>query len=161
MAELEHIHKQLARSFCSDRWLFPAVRDSLESVSAATAAARPIAKAHTIWEIVVHMTRWKEAALRMLRGEEVNRTYDPDNVWDWPPVTVNTDDAWPKAVQQLEKAHEELLAVVENMDESQLERLVPGERFTTGELLHGVIEHDHYHSGQIALLKKAGTLPGA
>ena len=161
MAEVKHIHKQLVRAFCSDRWLFPAVRDSLEGVSAAMAAGRPIANVHTIWEITVHMTRWEQAVLRMLQGESVDRSYDPDNVWDWPQITRTTDDAWSEAVNESEKVHRELLAVVENLDESQLEHRVPGESFTAGELLHAVIEHDHYHSGQIALLKKAAAPPGA
>ncbi|MDH4156108.1 MAG: DinB family protein [candidate division Zixibacteria bacterium] len=161
MTEVEHIYRQLERTFCSDRWLFPAVRDSLAGVSAAAAAVRPVARAHTIWEIVAHMTRWERAVLRMLKGESLDRTYDPGNAWDWPPITQTTNDAWSETVQELEEAHKELLAAAEGLDKSRLEDRLSGENFTVGELLHAAIEHDHYHSGQIALLKKAAAPPRA
>jgi len=39
-------------------------------------------------------------------------------------------------------------------DGARLEEITPGTSYSNYVLLHGVIQHDLYHAGQIALLKK-------
>jgi uncharacterized damage-inducible protein DinB len=58
-------------------------------------------------------------------------------------------------MQSLEASHRSLREGIKKIDDAELEKTVPGTRYSNYVLLHGVIQHDLYHAGQIALLKKA------
>lgn len=76
----------------------------LRGVTAEQASRRPIARAHSIWEIVLHMTRWQREIIRRLRTRVAREPEDGD----WPAPPGPTDDAWRDAVERLEAAQREL-----------------------------------------------------
>ena len=129
----------------------PAVRELVADVSAERAAARPIANAHSIWEIVNHIAVWHVGVRRRVEGEVVKLT----GVQDWPPVSDTSASAWRVTLDTLEKSYRDMMSTVTRLDESRLYAAVPGRTHTVYFLLHGLIQHDLYHAGQIALLKKA------
>lgn len=155
MTEMERISDQLRRSYDGPAWHGPWVKDVLEGVNAAQAAHRPIANAHSIWELVLHMTTWQDVVRRRALGETVKVT-DAEN---FPKVTDRSEAAWKAALARLESVHRELERTVADLPLHRLdEPLVPGGN--TGFIqLHGIVQHDLYHAGQIAILKK--TKPGA
>ena len=51
-------------------------------------------------------------------------------------------------------SNRELREAIMNLEDEQLEQPVPGRDFPLYLLLHGVVQHNLYHAGQIALLKK-------
>ena len=67
MQETEMIADQLERAYRGDAWYGPSVRAVLEDVDAAMAAAHLLAQAHSIHEIVLHMTAWTREVTRRLR----------------------------------------------------------------------------------------------
>jgi uncharacterized damage-inducible protein DinB len=141
-------------------WHGPALDEVLDSVTAEVAAAHPIDDAHSIWELVLHVTVWSDVARDRLRGE---RTEDPRPDENWPPVTDVTPAAWTSAVERMRQSYRALADDVRQLDDSRLAEKVPGLDYTVSNLLHGVIEHGTYHGGQIAILKKhhrASTSPG-
>jgi len=74
---------------------------------------------------------------------------------DWPPVIETSEAAWSAATDAFEQAHRELIAAVASLDESALpEPVLPG-RSSVYITVHGVIQHDLYHNGQIGILSKA------
>ncbi len=120
---------------------------------AARAAARPIAHAHTIWDLVLHIAAWDDAVLRRLGGAAMELS-DMEN---FPPVTDTSDAAWRKALAEVRSVHEKLAAAVAALPDSRLDEMVPGKEgahYTFHYMLHGVVQHELYHAGQIALLKK-------
>jgi uncharacterized damage-inducible protein DinB len=126
--------------------------DLIGDVNADSAAARPIAGAHTIWELVLHVTAWAEIA-RMRINDPA--TPEPTPEQDWPPVGETSAAAWRAAVERLKESHRELAADVAQMDEARLHERVSGRDHAALIMLHGVVEHDAYHGGQIAVLKRA------
>ena len=64
-------------------------------------------------------------------------------------------EAWRSAIQEMKDAHRELAEDVAQLDDARLVARVPGNDHTNVVMLHGVIEHDTYHGGQIAILKRA------
>lgn len=157
MSEIERLQDQLRRSYEGEAWHGPSLRELLAGVDTETAAARPIADAHTIWEVVLHITAWQDAARRRLEGEPAPLTDEED----WPPVLDVGDDAWSDTVAALEVTRRRLTEVVGELTESELDGRVIGQEYSVYALLHGVVQHDLYHAGQIALLKKAaGTQTG-
>jgi uncharacterized damage-inducible protein DinB len=115
------------------------------------AAARPIAGAHSIWELVRHMTVWANAGVRRIAGEIVEPTPDED----YPPLTGRERPAdWEADCRALYVAHESLAAATEALDDAALDRGLSRD-YTIYVTLHGIAQHTLYHTGQIALLKRA------
>lgn len=133
-------------------WHGPALSDLLSDITPGQALARPLQGAHTIWELVLHITAWTEIVRQRLTG---SATGDAPPEVDWPPVRDTSPDAWRSAVERLKEAHRELAADVSKLDDSDLIGRVAGKDHSVLVMLHGVVEHDAYHGGQIAVLKKA------
>jgi uncharacterized damage-inducible protein DinB len=152
MSEIQRIEDQLRRVFEGNAWHGPAVRELLDGVTAAQAAGRPLPNAHSIWEIALHMATWERVVHRRLQGETVA---DLPTEQDWPPVRDTGEDAWRQAVRDLERANHDLRAAIARSDEARLADMAPGKDHSVYVMLHGIIQHDLYHAGQIAVLKKA------
>jgi uncharacterized damage-inducible protein DinB len=152
MREIQRIEDQLGRALEGHAWHGPAVRELLADVTAAKAAARPLSDAHNIWEIVLHIATWEDVVRRRLQGEAV-ADLPPEQ--DWPPIPDISEAAWRKVIDDLERVHRSLREAIERSGEMQLAEMVPGKEHSVYHMLHGVIQHDLYHAGQIAVLKKA------
>ncbi len=150
MDEIERISEQLKRAFEGGAWHGPSVKEVLEGITAEKAAARPIPDAHSIWELVLHIAVWEDAVKKWARGEKHNVT----NELDWQKVKDPSETAWKKALADLEKGHMELRQTVSGLSDGDLDKALKHPKPTVYDLLHGVIQHDLYHAGQIAVLKK-------
>ncbi|MGB6384719.1 MAG: DinB family protein [Terriglobales bacterium] len=153
MSETARIADQLRRAFDGDAWHGDSVVEILEGVTAEQAAARPIKHAHTIWELMLHIAAWDGAVLRRLGGVAVTLS-DEEN---FPAVTDASETAWRKVRAEVRRVHEKLIAAVAALPDSRLDDIVPGKEgahYTFYYMLHGVVQHELYHAGQIALLKK-------
>jgi len=157
------LSNHIKRAVSGPMWHGPSLDELLASMSSDQAAARPIPGAHSIWEIVLHVTAWAEIAQARLHGQ---RTGDPAPDEDWPPVpgsgsTSGSDpgsDAagrWHAALEQLRESHRALATATRRLEPSAFDEKIAGADYSVSNLLHGVIEHDTYHGGQIALLKRA------
>ena len=151
MSEVEHLVDQHRRALEGEAWHGPALREVLRGVTAKRAAARPIPDAHSIWEIVLHIEAWDRVVLSRLGGTPISLSDDED----WPAVRDTSAAAWKKAVQSMESMHAKLNKAIAGITPKRLdESYVPGEKRFIFQLIHGVIHHELYHAGQIALLKK-------
>jgi uncharacterized damage-inducible protein DinB len=134
-------------------WHGPAVMELLRSVEAEQAARRPIASAHSIWELTLHMTTWAEIARQRLDGLSLEY---PDVTIDWPPMPANANaQEWTAALQRLSDAYEALALAVRELPEEGLRARAAGNEYSVETMLCGVVEHGVYHGGQIAILMKA------
>jgi uncharacterized damage-inducible protein DinB len=152
MARAKLLANHLERTVTGPMWHGPALANVLETVTHEAAVKRPIPGAHSIWEIVLHVTTWAQIARERLKGESIA---DPTPQRDWPPVEAATLDEWRVAIEQLGFAHRMLAADVRALDDEALKATVPGLEYSVWILLHGIVEHGVYHAGQIALLKRA------
>jgi uncharacterized damage-inducible protein DinB len=147
------LSNHIKRTVAGPMWHGPSLDDLLASVSSDQAAARPIPGAHSIWEIVLHVTAWAEIALARLHGQ---RTGDPAPDEDWPPVRGSDAAAnWQAALERLRESYRALATDTRRLEPSAFDEKVAGADYSVSNLLHGVIEHGTYHGGQIALLKRA------
>jgi len=154
MTEVDSIADLLERGFRGGAWHGPALAEALAGLDAATAAARPLAGAHSIWEIVHHLAAWNEVPRRRLDGERL-QNLPPER--DWPPVTdpsTLSTAAWQAALAALQDAHAALHARVLELADGQLDDPVVGSDPTVRGMLFGVLQHNAYHAGQIVLLRK-------
>ncbi len=151
MTESQRIADQLHRAYAGGAWHGPALGQLLRGVSAKQAAARPIAGAHSIWELVLHITAWTDAIRKRALGEAIELSMRQN----FPPVGKATPGAWRKTLVLLAAAQHQLERTVARLPNSRLKQIVPGRKHTVYFMLHGLVQHDLYHAGQIALLKKA------
>ncbi len=152
MSQVERIAEELRWSLEGTAWHGPALAELLADVEAAEVAARPLPEAHSIWEIVLHLTVWIEVSKRRLAGDPVDALAPAE---DWPPVGEPTSAAWAAARRALTSAHRELERAVLGLAERRLAEPVGGSSADAHGLLWGVVQHNAYHGGQIALLKKS------
>lgn len=151
MTEAERITDQLRRAFEKHAWHGPSLQELLADVPAGKAARRPIPEAHSIWELVRHIAAWESVVRRRLAGE---RLVELSPEQDWPAVTDVSEAAWKQTMEELERGHLELRQAIARWPDTRLPEIVPGQKYSFYVMLHGVIQHDLYHAGQIAVLKK-------
>ena len=154
-SEVDRIRDQFRRAFDGEAWHGPSVLTILNGVTALQAAAHPIPGAHSIWELTMHIEAWERACLRRLNGDPAQLTDEED----WQPINDTSDAAWERTKQQLVDTHRELLDTIARVDESRLnEPIITNSTAPFSSVyvtLHGGVQHDLYHAGQIAILKKA------
>jgi uncharacterized damage-inducible protein DinB len=151
-SQVKSLADQLERSLRGGAWHGLAVAEALADLDAAAAAARPVGGAHSIWEIVRHLTVWHDAPRRRIDGERLQNL--PEEL-QWPPVEDVSTAAWRAALAALDRAHDALRERVLALADSQLDDPVVGSDPTVRGLLLGVLQHNAYHAGQIVVLRKA------
>jgi uncharacterized damage-inducible protein DinB len=154
MSESARLADQIRRAFEGPAWHGDPLLELLADVDAKTAAAHPIKNAHSIWELVLHIAAW-DNAVKIRSGGKALMVSDEEN---FPPVKDTSESAWHEAVEHVKKTHKELTAAVEAFPASRLQEQVPGKKESYHDfyyMLAGIAQHELYHAGQIALLKKA------
>ena len=151
-AEINRLDEQLRRALEGEAWHGPSVLESLAGLSAAQAADHPIAGAHSIWELVLHLASDYDLVLRRLAGDGRQLTAAED----WPACPASTEENWQQTVQELTMLNEKLRQAVRGFPDERLdEPLVPEVPYSAYTQFIGVTQHNLYHAGQIALLKRA------
>lgn len=146
------LSNHVKRAIAGPMWHGPALDELLSSVPSDHAAAHPVPGAHSIWELVLHLTAWAEIVRARLHGDRMG---DPATEEDWPRVGPTAPSDWVAALEKLRQAHSSLAEDVRRLPEDMLDEKIPSLEYTASNMLHGVIEHSTYHGGQIAVLKRA------
>jgi uncharacterized damage-inducible protein DinB len=137
-------------------WHGASLLDNLSSVTAAQAAARPVSSAHSIWELVLHLTGWTREVTRRLDGAPKGAPTEGD----WPAVGEVSEPAWDKARDALRRAHQELAEKAERFPEARWASAVSQSEDSFADTIAGLLQHDAYHGGQIGLLRRALGISG-
>jgi uncharacterized damage-inducible protein DinB len=145
---------ELTRAVNGDAWHGPSLRELVSSIPFEEAMQHPIPTAHSIWEIVLHITSWANIALRRITGGEV----EPREGEDWPVVGEMTSARWDEAREELALSHQRLCEMVMTLTDDEILAKAPKSPNSVAVMLHGVAQHGAYHGGQIAILKKVVTI---
>lgn len=147
-------------------WHGTNLRGSIRGLDLETAARRPKAGRHNIWELVVHAAYWKYDIRRRLTGEKPGSfALEGSNFWTRPDVDLEgeypegegfsprLERTWKRDIALLDAEHKRLRAAIEAFSKSRWTHKAPGKPFTFAGLVRGVAAHDLYHAGQIQVLK--------
>ena len=154
MTEAFRLADQIRRAFEGSAWHGDSILELLADVNAKTAGARPIKDAHSIWEILLHIAAWDDVVTRRAGGTAVTLA-DAQN---FPAVMDASEATWSHAVETTKKTHHELIRAVAAFPDARLAEQVPGKTqnyYNFYYMFSGIVQHELYHAGQIALLKKA------
>lgn len=153
MTENERLAAELDKALNGEAWHGPSFREALEGVDRATALARPIARAHSIAEIVLHTAFWQDVVRRRLDGERPEVT----DAESWPDAALADDDAWRRAQERLRDSGRALSDTVRAFPAGKLTEKRPGLDDTWYGLISGALQHTIYHAGQVVILGKSAT----
>lgn len=150
MSHADLIAKQMQLAFDDSPWYGPSLHSLLDDIPRRRIHERPIPGGHSIAELLTHMAHWKEVALRRLDGDPVPEA----NASDWPVLDPKVA-TYAVLRKRVDTAYVRLTDRLAEFSDEDLRAPVAGNRLTRLQLLHGVLQHDVYHTGQLALLLKA------
>lgn len=155
MSEIARIARLLEQTFEGTPYYGPSVLGVLEHVTADLASRKPQGSAHSIWDLVTHLTAELNYARTAIEG-----TAGPwiEGQTTWPPITDTSEAAWQQAINDLKHANRGLVRVVEQLDDAILDQNPIRTQGPFYVMLHGTLQHNVYHAGQIALLTRQMTL---
>ena len=133
----EHLLKLWTESWEEGIWIAP-WKKAVE-ITPAQAAWKPAPERHSIWQLVHHVSIWREYTLMKL-GEREHPTRDEVMAGNFAAPNAGDEAAWRSAVERLKASHDAMRSMIARPD-SDLERL----RYHLG--------HDCYHLGQIMYVR--------
>ena len=148
--ETKRILHLLVQSFDGHAWHGPTVMEALAGMNSDTASARIGTDTHSIHELVLHIAAWRNFVEKKLTGIEFEMTEE---------LNFPKPGSWDSAISSLRKSQSGLVNALVSFPESRLGDLVPGRNYDFYTLLHGIIQHDIYHAGQIMIIKKSLSTP--
>lgn len=150
MSESKRISNLYQSIYNGNPWLEVNLTNTLQNVTAAQAYKKINPNLNTIWEIVNHLIQWRRNILERMQGEVIKT---PDHNY-FVPVLDPSEAAWEQSLQNLAKSQELWNAFFVDFDDADLEKIYVNNGHTYYEHIHGIIQHDVYHLGQIVILKK-------
>ena len=106
---------------------------------------------NTIADLVYHMNYYVSAVLKVLQGEPLKAS--DKYSFDHPPIVSQQD--WENLLSKTWTDAENFAILIEQLPENKLGEIFQDEKYGNYyRNIHGVIEHCHYHLGQIVLIKK-------
>ena len=150
--EIPYIISSLQRTLDGEPWYGRAVITMLEEIDPSMAHKKPGKNAHTLADLLWHMITWAEFTLRRLEGDKEK----DDNFFekiDWRPIDPATH-TWQEGIKQFEEKNRQIILILQDKDDSLLKEIVDFREYNFRFLLNGYIQHNIYHIGQIAYLKK-------
>ena len=155
MNRVEQIALLHQRSFSGPAWHGPSVEEVVAGITAEQAASPAVLGNFTIWQHILHMIFWKDRLIHAMHGENMPRSADVAPEDNWPPVNDTSEDAWQTTLSKLRASEQRLQQALAAFPENRLTKTVGGRSYDFAFALYNVPCHDHYHSAQIVLLKKA------
>ena len=148
------ITSQIAKHFrdvhFGGNWTTSNLKDQLEGLNWQQATTK-VYSFNTIATLVFHINYYVDAVLKVLEGGALDAS--DKFSFDLPPIASEED--WQqlknKALHQAEAFAKRIETLAE---ESLFEDFTDAKYGNYYRNLHGIIEHTHYHLGQIALIKK-------
>jgi uncharacterized damage-inducible protein DinB len=145
-----HIAKHFRDFHFGGNWTSVNLKDSLSDVNWQE-ATQEVNGCNTIAKISYHIHYYVHAVLQVLRGGSLD-AHDKYS-FDHPPI--NSQEDWDSFLENCWKEAEEFAGLVEKMQEEKIWKLMNDKKYGNYfRNLQGIIEHSHYHLGQIIILKK-------
>lgn len=150
MKETDRIAKLFEDLYAGSPWIDVTITANLNKLNAQQAEKRIYKDWNTVWEIVNHMISWREAVLQRIEGKILK---SPDNNFI-EPIQDTSPKAWEETLSRLEASQHAWISYLKNFNEADFEKVYPSNEMTYYEHIHGILQHDAYHLGQIVIMIK-------
>jgi len=150
--EIDYIITTLQSILNGEPWYGRSVMKILQEINPELVYKKPNAHSHSLLDLLYHMNTWADFALKRLEKEEEKDLAAFEKL-DWREIDPK-EHTWEKGLAQFKVTHDLIIELLETKDDEFLSSEVPYREYNFRFLLHGIIQHDIYHIGQIAYLKK-------
>jgi len=151
--EIQYIIKSFESTLSAQPWFGRAVYEILGEVDEAKANTKPNGTEHSMIELLWHMNTWAEFVLGSLENRSVDEMKAIE-ANDWREIDLKTH-TWKKGLEQLKATHTRIVEILnQKTDDSFLGEIVPLRKFNYRFMLNGLVQHNIYHLGQVAYVKK-------
>ena len=133
-------------------WFGRAVYALLDEIDSKKSAIKPNENEHSALELIWHMNTWAEFTLANLENR-TDAELKEIEANDWRQLE-KTKHTWKKGLTEFKSIHKKIIANLEKRDDDFLSDIVPNRRYNFRFMLNGLIQHNIYHVGQLAYLKK-------
>lgn len=150
METTKQIAKLLRDVHFGGNWTWVNLKDTLEGVNWKQATTK-VYDFNTIAVLVYHMNYYVHGVSEYLQGKPLNTKQDFS--FNHPPI--HSEEDWQQLINGVWNDVESLADVIENLSETKLNETFYEDQYGNYyRNLHGIVEHCHYHLGQIVLIKK-------
>jgi uncharacterized damage-inducible protein DinB len=150
MKENELIIKLFEDLFEGSPWIDVTIMGTLKGISSKNASKKISVNQNSIWEIVNHLISWRLNVLQRVQGKVINTPHN--NYFE--PIADSSPSAWERTLKELQDSQIQWLKFLKQITPDSFSKVYPNNKMTYYEHIHGIIQHDAYHLGQIILLAK-------
>jgi hypothetical protein len=144
------IARHLREVHFGGNWTSVNLKDSLAGITWQQATTK-IYSLNTIAALVYHINYYVSAVLKVLEGGPL----DAHDKYSFDLPLIQSDEDWEKLLTKTWTDAKNFANLIEQLPEGKLENDFSEKKYGSYyRNLHGIIEHTHYHLGQIVLIKK-------
>ena len=149
----EQIAKHFREIHFGGNWTSVNLKESLADVDWQQAITK-VYSFNTIATLVYHTNYYVSAVSKVLKGEALNAK----DKYSFDLTPIQSQQEWEKLLNKVWDDAENFATLIEQLPESKLWETFTDEKYGNYyRNIHGIIEHTHYHLGQIILIKKLLT----
>lgn len=150
--EVQSIIRNFESSLSGEPWFGRAVYEILEEINEDDVFKKPGDSGHSMIELLYHMLTWAEYTLSRLDKSHPGAAANYE-VMDWREIDPSIHD-WQAGLKQFKDTHAQLIEILKTKNDDFLKEMVEEKKYNIRFLLNGLIQHNIYHLGQIAYVKK-------
>jgi uncharacterized damage-inducible protein DinB len=150
--ELQSIIRNLEIVLDGTPWYGRPVYALLREVDESKASIKPNENSHSMIELLYHMLTWAEFTLKRVENDKINDLAAFEKL-DWREIDPQIH-GWEEGLSAFIATHQHIIALLQTKDDEFLKEIVDYRKYNFRFLLNGLIQHNIYHIGQIAFLKK-------
>lgn len=150
MQESKRIIKLFNDLYNGSPWIDVNITTTLKDITAQQASKKILPGRNSIWEIVNHIISWRLNVLQRVQGKAIA---SPDDNY-FVEIKDASALAWKNTLKQLKDSQTKWIDFLKKHNEKNFEKIYKVNGMSYYEHIHGIIQHDAYHLGQIILLTK-------
>ena len=150
--EIQSIIRNLENTLDGDPWYGRPVYALLREVDSSIAYKKPTPGSHSLIDLLYHMLTWAEFTLKRIEKDDINDLVAFEKL-DWREIDPKLHD-WDEGLAAFIAVHQQIIALLHTKKDTFLDEIVDYRQYDFRYLLNGLIQHNIYHLGQVAYLKK-------
>ena len=145
-----HVAKHFREVHFGENWTGTSFKEIMEGVTHEQATTK-VKDLNTIITLVFHVNYYVAAVLKVFQGEALNAKDELS--FDHP--ILNSEEEWHAFLAKVWKDAEQFAIEVEKLPDDCFDKDFTDKKYGSYyRNITGIIEHTHYHIGQISLIKK-------
>ena len=148
--QLTHLLAQHIKDvYEGNNWTDVNISQTLQNINWKQAQQQTEASPNTIASLLHHVYYWNGILMQRIKGEDPN--VPEENGYDVP--FINNEDEWNVLKEKAHQSFIQLAEAVKNFPEEKLSETYAAGKSSYYKNFQGIVEHAHYHLGQIVILK--------